>query len=383
MADTTTADQLMQRALALGETARRRTAPNPWVGCVIVADGEIIAQGATEPPGGPHAEVVALAIAGEAARGATAYVTLEPCSHEGRTSPCADALVAAGVARVVVAIEDPDPRVRGEGIARLRAAGIDVEIGPGADAVTQVLAPYLHHRRTGRASCLVKTAASLDGRVAAADGSSRWITGEAARADAHELRADSQAVIVGAGTALTDRPSLTVRLAADPDANRAEHQPLRVLLDARGRVPAEGPLFDTALAPTLALTTSAVSPVVVDAWQAAGAKVEVVGPASDGLGVDLASVLALLGRDGVLQAMVEGGPTLHGALLRAGLVDRIVAYVAGAALGAGGRPVFDGPSPAALVEAPRFELLDARVLAGDVRLEYSAPHSDADLGGSA
>jgi diaminohydroxyphosphoribosylaminopyrimidine deaminase/5-amino-6-(5-phosphoribosylamino)uracil reductase len=277
---------------------------------------------------------------------------------------------------VVVAIEDPDPRVRGEGIARLRAAGIDVEVGPGADAVTKVLAPYLHHRRTGRASCLVKTAASIDGRVAAADGSSRWITGEAARADAHELRADSQAVVVGAGTALADRPSLTVRLAADPDADRAERQPLRVLLDSRGRVPAEGPLFDTALAPTLALTTTAAPHAVIDAWQAAGAKVEVVEPASEGSGVDLTAVLALLGRDGVLQAMVEGGPTLHGALLREGLVDRIVAYVAGAALGAGGRPVFDGPSPAGLADAPRFELLDARVLAGDVRLEYSGPHSD-------
>jgi diaminohydroxyphosphoribosylaminopyrimidine deaminase / 5-amino-6-(5-phosphoribosylamino)uracil reductase len=375
MADTT-AVALIERALALGAGARRRTPPNPWVGCVLVRDGQIVGEGASEPPGGPHAEVVALAAAGDRSRGATAYVTLEPCSHHGRTGPCADALLGAGVERVVVALEDPDPKVAGAGIAKLRAGGVAVEVGAGADAASRQLAPYLHHRRTGRASCLVKTAASLDGRVAAADGSSQWITGDAARADSHELRADSQAVVVGAGTALADRPALTVRRAANPDANRADRQPLRVLLDARGRVSADGPLFDTTLAPTLVLTTTAATAPTLDGWQAAGAKVEVLDPAPDGIGVDLTAALALLGRDGVLQAMVEGGPTLHGALLRVGLVDRLVAYVAGAALGAAGRPVFDGPSPATLGAAPRFELLDARVLAGDVRLEYAPLGAD-------
>jgi len=359
----------MQRAIALGDAARRRTPPNPWVGCVLVRDGEIVGEGASEPPGGPHAEVVALSAAGDRARGATAYVTLEPCRHHGRTGPCAEALLVAGIGRVVVAIEDPDVRVRGGGLALLRDAGIAVEVGLGAAEATRSLAPYLHHRVTGRASCLVKTATSLDGRVAAADGSSQWITGVEARADAHELRADSQAIVVGAGTALADRPALTVRLAREP----VPCQPLRVLLDARGRVPAQEPLFDTALAPTLVITTTAAPAGVVDAWQAAGAKVEVVDAASDGGGVDLSAALTLLGRDGILQAMVEGGPTLHGALLDAALVDRVVAYVAGAVLGAGGRAAFEGPSAPTLAEAPRFELLDAKVLGGDVRLEYGAP----------
>jgi diaminohydroxyphosphoribosylaminopyrimidine deaminase/5-amino-6-(5-phosphoribosylamino)uracil reductase len=356
----------MQRALALGDAARRRTAPNPWVGCVIARDGVIVGEGATEPPGGPHAEAVALAAAGDRARGATAYVTLEPCGHRGRTGPCTDAMRAAGIERVVVALEDPDPRVGGRGIARLRDAGVTVEVGLGAADATRSLAPYLHHRNTGSASCLVKTATSLDGRVAAADGSSQWITGDEARADAHELRAESQAVVVGSGTALADRPSLTVRLATDTPAR----QPLRVLLDARGRVPADGPLFDTTLAPTLVLTTAMVPGPALDAWRAAGAKVEIVDAAPDGGGVDLAAVLALLGRDGVLQAMVEGGPTLHGALLAAGLVDRVVAFVSGAVLGREGRAMFAGPGPLTLGDAPRLELLDAQVLGPDVRLEY-------------
>jgi diaminohydroxyphosphoribosylaminopyrimidine deaminase/5-amino-6-(5-phosphoribosylamino)uracil reductase len=356
----------MQRALALGDAARRRTAPNPWVGCVIARDGVIVGEGATEPPGGPHAEAVALAAAGDRARGATAYVTLEPCGHRGRTGPCTDAMRAAGIERVVVALEDPDPRVGGRGLARLRDAGVTVEVGLGAADATRSLAPYLHHRSTGSASCLVKTATSLDGRVAAADGSSQWITGDEARADAHELRAESQAVVVGSGTALADRPSLTVRLATDTPAR----QPLRVLLDARGRVPADGPLFDTTLAPTLVLTTAMVPGPALDAWRAAGAKVEIVDAAPDGGGVDLAAVLALLGRDGVLQAMVEGGPTLHGALLAAGLVDRVVAFVSGAVLGREGRAMFAGPGPLTLGDAPRLELLDAQVLGPDVRLEY-------------
>ena len=369
LVDTTSAPEFMLRALALGQGVRRRTPPNPWVGCVIARDGEIIGQGATEPPGGAHAEVVALAAAGPRARGATAYVTLEPCSHTGRTGPCADALVAAGINRVVVAVEDPDPDVNGQGLARLRAAGVTVELGSGADQAARSLAPYLHHRRTGRASCLVKTATSIDGRVAAADGSSQWITGDLARADAHELRADSQAIVVGAGTALADRPALTVRVASEPVAN----QPLRVLLDARGRVPADGPLFDAGLAPTLVVTTAAVPPGTLDAWQAAGAKVEILDPGADGVGVDLTAVLTLLGRDGVLQAMIEGGPMLHGGLLRAGLVDRMVVYVAGTVLGVEGRAVFDGPGAAAIADAPRMGLLEVRRLGDDVRLDYGPP----------
>jgi diaminohydroxyphosphoribosylaminopyrimidine deaminase/5-amino-6-(5-phosphoribosylamino)uracil reductase len=356
----------MARALVLAASARRRTAPNPWVGCVLVRDGEVVGEGATEPPGGPHAEVVALRHAGERARGATAYTTLEPCSHHGRTPPCADALVDAGVARVVVGLRDPDPRVAGRGIERLRAAGIDVVDGVRAEDAAEQLAPYLHHRRTGRAYCVVKTATSLDGRVAAADGSSQWITGETARADVHELRADSHAIVVGAGTALADRPSLTVRGVADAPRT----PPLRVLLDARGRVPATGPLFETADAPTLVVTTEHADVRAVDAWRAAGAKVETVDVDATGREPDLHATLALLGRLDVLQAMIEGGPTLHGAFLAAGLVDHVVAYVAGGLLGTDGRAAYGVAGPRSIDGFQRWRLADVRRLGDDVRLDY-------------
>jgi diaminohydroxyphosphoribosylaminopyrimidine deaminase/5-amino-6-(5-phosphoribosylamino)uracil reductase len=363
----------MQRAIELARGVRRRTAPNPWVGAVVVRDGEVVGEGATSPPGGPHAEVHALRAAGGAAAGATVYVTLEPCSHHGRTPPCADGLLDAGVARVVVAMEDPDPRVAGRGIAAMRAAGVRVDVGTCAAEAARLLAPYAHHRRTGRAYAWLKTATSLDGRVAAADGTSRWITGEAARADGHRLRADSQAVIVGAGTALADRPALTAR-DVDP---LPPHQPVRVLLDARGRVPADGPLFDTALAPTLVVTTERAPASALDAWRAAGAKVEVVEPGAGGTGVDLAAALALLGANGVLQALVEGGPHVHGALVDAGLADALSAYVAGTLLGAGGLPSFALSGPATLADATRWDLVDVARLGADARLDYVARRDEA------
>ena len=360
-----TDSDLIARAVALGEHGRRSASPNPWVGSVIVDEQGVVAgEGWHRSPGTPHAEAHALEAAGERARNGTAYVTLEPCAFQGRTPPCADALIAAGVRRVVVALEDPDTRVAGRGLARLRAAGLEVEVGPGATSARRSLAPYLHHRRTNRAWCLVKTAMSLDAKTAAADGSSRWITGVAARTDAHRLRAESQAVVVGAGTALADRPSLTAR-DVDPPVDR---QPLRVLLDARGRVPAAGPLFDAALAPTLVVTTEAAPTEAVDAWRASGAKVETV-PAARG-GVDLVATLELLGRDGVLTALFEGGATLHGALLAAGLVDRLVAYVSPKVLGPGGLPAFRAPDVDSIADAEAWRLLSATPIADDVRLEY-------------
>ncbi len=357
--------ELMGRAADAGLVARRSTAPNPWVGCVVVRDGTVVGVGATEPPGGRHAEIVALDEAADRANGATVFVTLEPCSHRGRTGPCADALIGAGVARVVVALEDPDMAVAGRGIDRLRAAGVAVDVGVGLDRVTFELAPYLHHRCTGRAFTVLKTATSIDGRTAAADSSSQWITGAAARADVHELRADSQAVVIGAGTALVDQPGLTAR-DCDPTVIR---QPLRVLLDARGRVPAIGRLFDTALAPTLVVTTATASPVASDAWRAAGAEVEVVAPGPAG-GVDLAEALALLGHRGVLGALVEGGATVHGSLLRAGLANRIISYVGGVVLGSDGLAAFAGPGPPTLADATRWRLVDATAFDGDARLAW-------------
>jgi len=359
-------EDLMLRAIAVARAARRHTAPWPAVGCVIARDGQVVGVGATGPfPTGPHAEVAALHDAGDRARGGTAYCTLEPCNHHGNTPPCTEALIAAGVARVVVAVGDPDERVAGRGYARLRDAGIEVETGVGAPAAERDLAPYLHHRRTGRAFVVAKVALSLDGRAAAADGTSQWITSPEARADAHELRADAQAIVVGAGTALADRPALTVRDVAVAPAR----PPLRVLLDGRGRVPASGPLFDPELGPTLVVTTEAAAPGAVDAWRAAGAKVEVVAPSPTGRGVDLDATFSLLGREGVLQALVEGGGELLGAIVAGDHAQRVVVYVAPVLLGTDGAPGFAFPGPRSIGAAARWDVVDVVRTGADVRLE--------------
>jgi diaminohydroxyphosphoribosylaminopyrimidine deaminase/5-amino-6-(5-phosphoribosylamino)uracil reductase len=377
-----TDEAAMAEAVAQGERGRFTAAPNPWVGAVISdAAGEIVGRGFHRRAGESHAEVHALREAGDRARGGTAYVTLEPCAHQGRTPPCAPALIEAGVARVVVAVLDPDDRVAGRGVEILRSAGITVDVGVGAEAAARSLASYLHHRRTGRPLCLLKTAASLDGRTAAADGTSQWITGPEARADAHRLRAGSGAVVVGAGTALADHPTLTYRNLEFEDG-LIPAQPLRVLIDAAGRVPATGPLFDRSLASTMVITTAAADAGARKAWKAAGAEVEEVtvapaappfpgaAPVSAGPAVDLGEALEVLGRRGILQVMVEGGATLHGSLLRAGLVDRLVVYTGGAVLGAEGRPLFGGPGPGTLAEASRWRLMRVHQLGTDARLDW-------------
>jgi diaminohydroxyphosphoribosylaminopyrimidine deaminase / 5-amino-6-(5-phosphoribosylamino)uracil reductase len=326
---------MMRRALELAASVRGSTSPNPWVGCVLVAADGRTFEGATQPPGGPHAEAVALAAAGDAARGATVHVTLEPCSHHGRTPPCADALVEAGVARVVVGIEDPDPRVRGRGIERLRAAGLPVEMAAGAEAaaVADQLAPYSKHRTTGRPWVVLKLAASVDGRTAAPDGTSRWITGPAARADAHRLRAESDAVLVGAGTVKADDPELTVRHAPTGPHGR---QPLRVVL---GQAPP-------------------------------GAKVQPCLELSD----DLGEVLDELGRRDVLQVLVEGGATVAGAFHRAGLVDRYVVYLAPALFGGDdGRPLLAGPGAATMADVWRGRITAVTPLGDDLRVDLCSP----------
>lgn len=315
----------MRRALEVASAVRASTSPNPWVGAVIDPGGF---EGATQPPGGPHAEIVALEAAGDAARGATLVVTLEPCAHHGRTPPCVDAIIEAGVARVVVGIEDPDPNVRGRGIARLRDAGIDVEVGVLADDVSAQLAPYLKHRSTGRPWLVLKLAASVDGRTAAPDGSSQWITGEQARADAHRLRAESDAVIVGAGTVRADDPSLTVRHVEGRD-------PLRVVL---GKAPA-----DANVHPALELEG------------------------------DLTTVLDELGRRGVVQALVEGGATVAGAFHRAGLVDRYVVYLAPTLFGGDdARPMFAGAGAPTIDDVWRGQITDVERLGDDLRLELTS-----------
>ena len=320
--------EAMRQAVELAASVRSRTAPNPWVGCVIESpEGERFA-GATEPPGGPHAEAVALAAAGERARGATLWCTLEPCSHHGRTPPCADAIIAAGIRRVVVGVTDPDPQVSGAGIARLRDAGIEVAVGAQETAIRAQLAPYLKHRTTGRPWVVLKLAASLDGRTAAPDGTSTWITGRPARVDAHRIRAESDAIVVGAGTVRSDDPSLTVRHVEGRD-------PLRVVL---GRAPA-----DAKVHPALEL---------------------------DG---DLGEVLDELGARGVLQVMVEGGATVAGAFHRDGLVDRYVIYLAPKLFGGDdARPLFAGSGAATMADVWEGQIVDVRRLGADLRVELAA-----------
>lgn len=321
--DDTTA---MELALATAATARRRSSPNPWVGAVVLdADGTVIATGATERPGGRHAEIVALDAAGDDARGATLVCTLEPCSHHGRTPPCTDAIVDAGIARVVVGISDPDPKVSGSGLDRLRRAGIAVEVGVAAADVAAQLAPYLHHRRTGRPYVLCKLAATLDGGTAAPDGTSQWITGECARRDAHRLRAESDAIVVGAGTVRADDPSLTVRHVDGDD-------PLRVVL---GTAPP-----DARVHPCLEWTGS------------------------------VPDLLDELGRRGVVQVMVEGGARVIGSFHEAGLVDRYVVYVAPALFaGAGAAPLIAGTTAPSIDDVWRGRFDRIERVGDDVRLE--------------
>ncbi len=325
----------MAEALEVSRQARRHASPNPWVGCVVVdTSGQIVGRGATEPPGGRHAEIVALDEAGERARGASVYVTLEPCNHHGLTPPCVDRLVRAGVGRVVLAISDPDPRVSGTGVDALQHAGVETAVGVLEQAATEYLLPYVTHRRTGRPYVVLKLAATLDGHIAAPDGSSRWITGSPARRDAHELRADSDAVLVGASTVRADDPELTVRLGEDrdDDTRRPVRQPLRVVLG---------------LAP-------------------AGARVQ---PALELTG-DLRGILDELGRLGVLQLLVEGGAGVAGDFHRHGLVDRYVVYLAPALLGGDdGIPMFRGPGAATMSEIWRGRLVSVERLGDDVRVD--------------
>lgn len=356
----------MERAISLAEKGRHTAPPNPWVGCVIVRNGKIVGEGYHIRSGGPHAERHALKAAGPEAEGATAYVTLEPCSHHGKTPPCVEALIEAKVSRVVVALEDPDIRVQGKGFALLKDHGIHVESGVCRENAAKSLMPYLHHRTTGKPYCIIKSATSFDGRTAAADGSSQWITMEAARIDVHQLRASSQAIMVGSGTALKDSPSLTARHKISP-----EHpQPLRVLLDSTGRVPAKGALFDINLAQTLVMTSDSAPKERLLEWKKSGCEVEILPRAPDGKGVDLHAALDSLGKRGILQLMVEGGAELHGSFLRSGLVDRLSLYIGACALGSGGMPLFGGNGPQSIENASRWKLLNVERMGDDVRMDY-------------
>jgi diaminohydroxyphosphoribosylaminopyrimidine deaminase/5-amino-6-(5-phosphoribosylamino)uracil reductase len=353
----------IERAIALAERGRGLVSPNPMVGAVVVDPaGRIVGEGWHEGPGLPHAEVVALDHAGDAARGATLYTSLEPCAHFGRTPPCVGAIIASGVARVVAATRDPNPVVDGRGLSELRAAGLEVREGVLAEEAERQNEAFGKHVRTGLPFVVWKMAASLDGKVAARDGSSRWITGEAARADVHRLRAWSDAIVVGARTALVDDPSLTVR-----EPGYRGRPPLRVLVDARGRVPATGDLFDRA-APTLVATTELAQRERQEEWAAAGAEIVVYEP--EGEGVPLGELAADLGKRDVQGVLLEGGPTLAFAAVEEGLVDRVVVYLAPKLIGGADAPtVLGGRGFAPIASAVKLHLRSFDLLGADLRVE--------------
>ena len=350
----------MRLALSLGARGLGRVWPNPAVGCVIVRDGRVVGRGWTQDGGRPHAEVVALAQAGDAARGATAYVSLEPCDHHGQTPPCSGALVAAGVARVVVALGDPDPRVSGGGVARLRAAGIEVVEGVCTAEARLAHRGFLSRVTRGRPMLTLKLATSSDGRIATAAGESQWITGAEARRVVHAMRARHDAVLVGAGTARADDPSLTVR------GLGVVRQPVRVVLSRRLDLPEGSALMRTAAEVPVWLCHGPEAPgAACEAWDRAGARrIEVA--AGPGGQLDLGRVMAALGDAGLTRVFCEGGGTLAAGLLSADLVDELAVMSAGIVLGAEGTPAVGAMGIAALAEAPRFSLRDVRGLGGDV-----------------
>jgi diaminohydroxyphosphoribosylaminopyrimidine deaminase/5-amino-6-(5-phosphoribosylamino)uracil reductase len=346
----------MQRALSLTERGRDTCTPNPNVGCVLAKGGRVIGEGWHERAGEAHAEVRALQAATESPEGATAYLTLEPCAHHGRTGPCAEALVEAKVARVVAALEDPNPEVAGKGFARLREAGIAVDVGLMADEAREAHRGFLSRMQRGRPWLRVKAASSLDGRIALSGGESRWITGEEARRDVHRLRARSCAMLTGIGTVLADDPELTVRHVP------CTRQPRRVVIDNRLEMPRTAKILSGA--PPLILTVSDDAPRR-SALEALGA--EVVRVPGEGKS-DLAAVAKVLGERGFNEVTAETGGKLMGSLIAAGVVDELVIYYAGMVLGDKAQALFVMPEPTRLAEAKRLRIVDVRTLGGDFRV---------------
>ena len=342
----------MRAALRLARRGLGQVWPNPAVGCVLVRDGKLVGRGWTQPGGRPHGEAMALAQAGDASQGATAYVTLEPCAHHGRTPPCADALITAGVKRVVTPLEDPDPRVAGKGHARLREAGITVDIGLEAQAATTLNEGFLLRQRLGRPKLTLKLAASLDGRIATSTGESRWITGPRARAAVHLMRSESDAILIGAGTARTDDPSLDVRL-----TGLEARSPVRVVVDSNLSLPLSSRMLNDGLSPV---------------WlaHAPGAKgradAELIEVARGAAGLDPVDLLAKLGAKGVTRIFCEGGGALAASFLDAGLVDELVWMNAGLTLGADGKPAIGSLGLENLHSAARFTLSDWRQIGPDL-----------------
>ncbi|MEJ6397786.1 bifunctional diaminohydroxyphosphoribosylaminopyrimidine deaminase/5-amino-6-(5-phosphoribosylamino)uracil reductase RibD [Yoonia sp. 208BN28-4] len=353
--------RFMAMALALGRRGMGRVWPNPAVGCVIVRDGVVLGRGRTADGGRPHAEVIALAQAGDA-HGATAYVTLEPCAHHGQTPPCADALVAAGVARVVVATTDPDPRVAGKGIRMLRNAGIVVDVGCLGAQADRDHAGFFKRLQAKRPYLTLKLACSLDGRIATASGESQWITGPAARREVHMMRARHDAVMVGAGTVRADDPELTVR------GLGIDRQPLRIVVSRNLAIPVDGKLGRTARDVPVWLCHGPRADTAL--WEAAGAT-SVPCHVAHGQ-VDPVHMLAQLADRGLTRIFCEGGGGLAASLLGAGLVDELVVFQAGMVIGAEGTPALAAMGLGKLADAPRFTLVDQRQTGPDTLQRWAA-----------
>lgn len=359
----------MTAALELARRGLGRVWPNPAVGCVVVQGGRVVGRGWTQPGGRPHAETEALRRAGPAARGATAYVTLEPCVHHGGTPPCADALIEAGITRAVVALEDPDPRVNGGGIRRLREAGIATEVGLLAEAAAEVNAGFLKRVREGRPLVTLKLATTLDGRIATRTGHSRWITGEDARRMAHLLRATHDAVLVGAGTAAHDDPALTCRL-----PGMEGRSPVRVVVDGRLRLPLTHAVVATAReTPTWLVTLPVHSTVGEERRRAyAGCGVEVIDAPADADGnPDLGRMLKALAGRGITRLLVEGGGRIAAGLVRVGLVDRLVWFRAPRLIGGDGVPAVAGFGVEQLHQAVDFRPVSTIRVGDDVMETYN------------
>ena len=354
-----TDERFMRLALSLGRRGQGNTWPNPAVGCVIVRKGRIVGRGWTQPGGRPHAEPVALAQAGDAARGATAYVTLEPCAHQGQTPPCAQALIDAGVARVVSPLTDNDPRVSGQGFDMLRAAGIEVQTGLLAAEAMRDNAGFFQRNEIGRPWLTLKLASSFDGRIATASGESQWITGPAARHMVQAQRACHDAVMVGGGTARADDPSLNVR-----DFNPLR-QPVRVVISRHLDLPLMGNLARTAKdVPVWICHGPNADPNLVEAWTGLGAVL--LECRVQGGQIDPVSVLEQLAAQGLTRVFCEGGGMLAASLLMADLVDELVGFTAGVALGAEGRPSLGALGLDRLAQAPRFDLIETRQIGADI-----------------
>ena len=364
----------MQEALALARRGAGLTSPNPMVGAVVVAAGEIVGRGYHPRAGEPHAEVFALREAGARTRGAALYVTLEPCAHWGQTPPCTEAIIAAGIERVVAAMAYPDQRVSGRGLRRLTEAGIETRVGVAEREARDLNEAYVKHRTTGTPFVTAKWAMTLDGRIATSTGESRWISGEASRALVHERRAATDAILVGVGTVLRDDPALTSRTAA-------ARQPRRIVLDSTLRVPPDARVLARDGTPVIIATTERASPAVRTVLEARGVEVLVAG-GPDGR-VDLTSLLRDLGRRGILSLLVEGGGTVHGAFFDAGLVDKVLVFLA--------PKIFGGPAPgpvggtgvAELVQAWRLARAEVHRLGEDLMIEGypERPAGDSLLSG--